>query len=588
MSALRTVKAVVGALALTTGLVIVPSTGTAHAAELSPTDLGTLGGRNSQANAINNLGEVAGASDIAGNGASHAFVWTDIDGMIDLGTLGGTNSVAYGMNDLGQVIGDSQVASDAADRAFVWDEVNGMVDLGTLGGTNSYASGINEAGQIAGEADVVGDVGTHAVLWDPIDGMIDLGTLGGTTSAALAVNESGQVVGASTIAGNTETHAFIWDEVNGMVDIGTLGDTFGVAFAINDGGQVVGRSRPPAQSSHAFLWDEINGMADLGTLGGAFSAAYGINSSGQVAGYSDTATLFQQRAFIWDEVNGMLPLGTLGGDDSFGFAINEAGQVAGYADLPGNRHHAARWSDAVGTLSIASAAVVEGDGPVTRNLQFVVTLSEPSPNPVTVGFSVRETDTPSATSPDDFKARSGTITFRPKSNGLTATSLSVSTPIPGDTDVEGDETFEVVLSNPTGGYSLGSATAVGTIIDDDPTGGPLLSIGDTSIVEGDSSSTASGINTAQMRIKLSEPVPSPVRVTVTITPSGISLGDDIKAIKTTRTITFQAGQQHKTLALGVFPDVEAESDEAITVTLSSPVGASLGRDVGTFTVIDDD
>src|SRR5204863_4299935 len=41
-----------------------------------PTDLGTLGGTNSGAGAVNGSGQVVGESDTTGNTAAHAFSWT--------------------------------------------------------------------------------------------------------------------------------------------------------------------------------------------------------------------------------------------------------------------------------------------------------------------------------------------------------------------------------------------------------------------------------------------------------------------------------------------------------------------------------
>ena len=78
---------------------------TARAAT-QPIDLGTLGGSNSYAQALNDRGQVVGFSNLAGDPWSyHAFSWTSGDGMIDLGTLGGGSSIAYAVNDLGQVVG---------------------------------------------------------------------------------------------------------------------------------------------------------------------------------------------------------------------------------------------------------------------------------------------------------------------------------------------------------------------------------------------------------------------------------------------------------------------------------------------------
>lgn len=123
-----------------------------------PIDLGNLGGNTGQAGGniaynINNQGQVIGVSDLSGDTAYHAFLWTKATGIKDLGTLSGdVDSSAVGINDRGVVVGGSIDASGNP-RAFIWQ--NGvMTDLNTVT-TNSplyllFGCAINADGVITG------------------------------------------------------------------------------------------------------------------------------------------------------------------------------------------------------------------------------------------------------------------------------------------------------------------------------------------------------------------------------------------------------------------------------------------------------
>jgi len=122
----------------------------------SVTDLGSLGGAgNNIAYAINNRGQIVGASDLPGDNTGHAFLWQK-GVMTDLGTLAGDfSSAAFGINDNGQVVGLSCDQSGNC-RAFLW-ESGVMTDLNALTppGSSLYlliANDINSWGEIVGIA----------------------------------------------------------------------------------------------------------------------------------------------------------------------------------------------------------------------------------------------------------------------------------------------------------------------------------------------------------------------------------------------------------------------------------------------------
>jgi probable HAF family extracellular repeat protein len=106
----------------------------------------------------------------------------------DLGTLGGDEALAYAINARGQIVGQSETSSGQW-HAFLWDK-GVMTDLGTLGGNASWAYGISGRGQVVGQS-LTSSGGWHAFLWEK-GVMRDLGE---EMRSAFGVNERGQVVG---------------------------------------------------------------------------------------------------------------------------------------------------------------------------------------------------------------------------------------------------------------------------------------------------------------------------------------------------------------------------------------------------------
>jgi len=141
----------------------------------------------------------------AAGGAAAPEYWP-----IDLGSLGGTQTVATGLNDLGQVVGWSQ---DAAGRtqAFVW-AYGTMTGLGFLpGGTASVANAINRRGDVTGYA-AVSATNVHAFLFSS-NSLADLGTLGGPNSWGRAINDQIEIGGSSQLVTNypmSSPESFFW------------------------------------------------------------------------------------------------------------------------------------------------------------------------------------------------------------------------------------------------------------------------------------------------------------------------------------------------------------------------------------------
>ncbi len=215
------------------------------------TDLGTLGGRSSQAFGINSGGLIVGGS-LRADGNRHAFLYT-AGKMTDLGTLpGGKFSQAYAVSESGTVVGISET-DHAAVHACLWKQGK-VTDLGALpDGQISLGTTVNRSGTAAGAAETGNEY--HAVLY-ALGKVRDLGTLGSDPAEVSGLNDKGQAVGASNLS-TIVRHGFLYD-AGRMTDLNTLipaDSSWDIltATAINAHGQIVGTARRGHDSTHAVL-----------------------------------------------------------------------------------------------------------------------------------------------------------------------------------------------------------------------------------------------------------------------------------------------------------------------------------------------
>lgn len=254
------------------------------------------------AHGINDLDQAVGRVTICDldevgncrNSRTRAFIFDRVtQTQTVLGTLGGRNSLAWAINNAGQVSGQSDVAGSTPgtsgdEHAFIFQ--NGVFqDIGaqTTGG-NSNASSINATGQLAGWVrgrTINGDNG--AFLFS-----------GGTfvffqaTGTAWDINNAEQVVGGMGGNDDGSGQAFLFS--GGVVqDLGKVspGHTFANASGINNAGHVVGVSSPTFFSpsgERAFIFRD-GVMQDLNNLipansGWVLTRGADINDAGQIVG----------------------------------------------------------------------------------------------------------------------------------------------------------------------------------------------------------------------------------------------------------------------------------------------------------------
>ncbi len=108
-------------------------------------------------------------------------------------------------------------------------------------------------------------------------------------------------------------------------------------------------------------------------------------------------------------------------------------------------------------ISIGNAVTADEGNSGTTSQTFVVTLSAASTNTVTVDWTTAN----STATANDFVAASGTLTFAPGETSKTITVL-----VNGDTSVEPNETYKVILSKPTFAF-VADSLGIGIIRNDD-------------------------------------------------------------------------------------------------------------------------
>ena len=240
-------------------------------------------------------------------------------------------------------------------------------------------------------------------------------------------------------------------------------------------------------------------------------------------------------------------------------------------------------------LSIGDASVEEGG-----MARFEVRLAPSNDQTVTVAYSTTDGTAAAGT---DYTAQSDTLTF-PASQ--TAVTMTISVQTTDDDEQESDERFMVILSSPSGA-TLNYDTGEGTIIDNDGDGGggngggnggggggggdgsrdvgelTTLSIDDATVVEGD---------LAKFEVTLSEAATAVVMVDYsTVDGTAVARSD---YTTTSGTLSFEQGEERKTILVPTVQDATAEETEVFTMQLSSPSGATVANGTGTGTITDDD
>jgi gliding motility-associated-like protein len=244
----------------------------------------------------------------------------------------------------------------------------------------------------------------------------------------------------------------------------------------------------------------------------------------------------------------------------------------------------------VGTIINDDSSVISMGGNVTEDegnsgsttFVFTVNRTGDTSGAASVNYAVTGSGTNPANSTDFAGGTlpSGTANF---SGGSASTTITID--VNGDITVEPTETFTVTLSSPSGGATLGTATAIGTITNDDSN---VISMGgNVSADEGNSGSTA-----FVFTVNRTGDTSGTATVNYAVTGSGtnpVNNQDFTGGPLPSGTANFTAGSASTTITINVNGDITVEPNETFTVTLSNPSGgATLGTATATGTITNDD
>jgi hypothetical protein len=307
-------------------------------------------------------------------------------------------------------------------------------DYANTNGTLTFTGNVNNGGPGTGQTSKTIQV---PITQDP--DAEDPETLSLTLSNALP--------GASAILGapSTATITIADDDPAGLIDFKSLN------YDVNE------------TDGHATVTVER-----LGGVGGAVSVDYETSDGSASAGsdYAATSGTLNWAAGDGADKTFTVPVnwdGRAEGPESISLALTNPG---GGADLGPTTAAVLNISDdgASGPLALSSNAYSVGESDGLLNIN-VMRSGGSLGGPVTVHY---ETSDGTATAGSDYGAASGTLTFGP---GETGKSFTV--PVTSDSAPEGDETFQVTLSNAAGGASTGTpAGGTVTITDDDAVNPP--------------------------------------------------------------------------------------------------------------------
>lgn len=229
-------------------------------------------------------------------------------------------------------------------------------------------------------------------------------------------------------------------------------------------------------------------------------------------------------------------------------------------------------------ISIDPAEITEGNSGTTT-ATFRLLMNTTADQPVNITWRTEASNPVSATSGSscvagiDYIESTGTAT-------IPAGSLSgkIDVPICGDTEIEPNETFQVLLTGVANNFGvLQSNSAVGTILDDDNL--PVASINDARATEPKTGTSPMVFSVTLSRTSINQ-------VSFDYVTSGGTATVDVDYTMTSGTLVIPAGQSSGSIAVPIKADSEVEPEETFQLLLSNPKGVTLSKNTVTGLIVD--
>lgn len=207
-------------------------------------------------------------------------------------------------------------------------------------------------------------------------------------------------------------------------------------------------------------------------------------------------------------------------------------------------------------ISLNNADIREGSE--NGELEVQVSLTERAGSPVTIDYETRDG---TAVAGEDYQSKSGSLTIP---EGDSRGSFTI--PIIGDEIHEPDETFEVVLSDPSNAR-LNSSDAVGTVTIENDDTPPAITF------DSRKQSVSEDVGTTRILATLSEE--SGFAISATLAVSGTALAGGDYTLDTPVTLEFAPGDLEASVDVEILQDNIPEGGETINVEFGELDYASL-------------